>query len=573
MLRINRGAWTFFDEPDAQSGSDIAPLPEAPPSQRFATPPWNRQSPEWCAIDQKLDADHLARKIARLVDEELDLGPLFASYKGVGKLPYPPDLLLKLALYEHQIGRPQPTQWFKDLKENTTVQWQVFGILPARSVLYEFRDRVQPYLEDLNRQVLHTAIEEEHTTASTGALDGTFVAANASRHRLVTLETVEQRLEVLNQEIARDEAETTVGPLSHAAGGPDPAIAVAVESEAVPRRPEAIPDQQPSPGEVPRPDPAEGKAQPRSFMAKTKTGRKRQRARYEQAKRVLEQLHQTNSKRRKDKCKPSKRIRVAIGDPTAPFGRDKQKVYRPLYNVQTMTDMETDFVLGYSITPTLSDSGHLVPMIDLTTEMTGQPLRKGVTDSGYPTGDDLARCQERGVEVYAPWNENSFTAKNRAKAGEKAPIRKDEFKWDPEISGYRCPEGHPLAYRERSTRQKANGETVPFEIYQANPTDCQDCPLKARCLQRGADARTVRRQPHQDLIDAMRERTNSPEGKELYRQRGSTAERRFADAKTYRALHRFSGQGIARATAQVELTYLAHNLLTLEKARTRKAAA
>jgi hypothetical protein len=42
-----------------------------------------------------------------------------------------------------------------------------------------------------NRQVIRTAIDEQHTDASTVARDGTFVAANASRHRLLTLKTVE----------------------------------------------------------------------------------------------------------------------------------------------------------------------------------------------------------------------------------------------------------------------------------------------------------------------------------------------------------------------------------------------
>ena len=34
-----------------------------------------------------------------------------------------------------------------------------------------------------------------------------------------------------------------------------------------------------------------------------------------------------------DKRKKSDQVRLAIGDPTAPYGRDKMKVFRPLYNV------------------------------------------------------------------------------------------------------------------------------------------------------------------------------------------------------------------------------------------------
>ena len=55
----------------------------------------------------------------------------------------------------------------------------------------------------------------------------------------------------------------------------------------------------------------------------------------------------------------------------------------------------------------------------------------------------------------------------------------------------------------RSTKQKANGDYIPLEIYQADPSDCAACPLKARCVRGRSGARTVRRQEHQVLIDAL----------------------------------------------------------------------
>jgi hypothetical protein len=102
-----------------------------------------------------------------------------------------PDLLLKLTIYEHSQGRPQPVQWMKDLEENKAVQWLVYGMRPSQTTLYEFRDRVQPLVQDLNQQVIRTAIDQGHTTDSRGALDGTTVAANAMRHRMVNLECPE----------------------------------------------------------------------------------------------------------------------------------------------------------------------------------------------------------------------------------------------------------------------------------------------------------------------------------------------------------------------------------------------
>jgi hypothetical protein len=567
-------ASSFFAQPDATS------LPDAAPSgprfsnrarPRFAEAPWNCHSPEWLALDRSLEQDHLVRKIARLVDEELDLGSVFWSYAGRGSLPHRPDLLLKMLLYEHQMGRPQPTQWLADLKLNKAVEWLTFGMKVSRSVLYEFRDRIQPFLAGLNQKVIQTAIDEKHTDASTASLDGTFVAANASRHRLLSLETVEERLELLDQEIAKDQAAEVAERQPRLA-----VITSANESvethviEAILAQPEAEPNQQLSAPQGPSAQPTATKDRPRSFMGRTTRGRRQQRKQYRKAQEILRGRNKTNTRRRKDKRKKPDQVRVAIGDPVAPFGRDKQKVFRPLYNVQTMTDLPTDFVFTYSVTPTLSDSGHLVPMIIQMNEATRQKLRTLLADSGYPSGIELAQCEALNVEVIAPWNENSFTAEKRAKAGEGRPVRKDEFRWDPAIPGYRCPQGQPLTYWERTSKQKANGEYVTLEIYRADAADCKECPLKTRCVHGNSGARTVRRQPHEDLIDKMRDRMLAPEGKALYRQRSCTVERRFADAKTFRGLQRFSGRTRERAEAQVGLTILAHNLITLEKVRTRK---
>jgi hypothetical protein len=61
------------------------------------------------------------------------------------------------------------------------------------------------------------------------------------------------------------------------------------------------------------------------------------------------------------------------------------------------------------------------------------------------------------------------------------------------------------------------------------------------------------------------------EAKAVYRRRGQTVELRFADAKTYRGLRRFSGRGLERVRIEVGLWVLSHNLLVVQAARQRKA--
>src|SRR5262249_40201755 len=191
------------ESPPSRAGSSTLDIPIQSPhaSRLFAAPPWTTKSPEWLAIDAELPLDHPVRLIARLIDEDLNLQALVKTYAGRGTKAHRPDLLVQLLVYEHSQGRPRPVQWRKDLLENKAVQWLVFGLLPSQTTLYEFRDRVQPILLELNRQIIRTAIDEGHTDASRGALDGTTVAANATRHRMVNLDTVEKRLDILEREI------------------------------------------------------------------------------------------------------------------------------------------------------------------------------------------------------------------------------------------------------------------------------------------------------------------------------------------------------------------------------------
>src|SRR4051794_35987951 len=199
-------------KPDPLESDAPPPTRDRPELDRFAPPPWDRQSPQWLQIEADLPADHLARAIDEAVDQ-LDLTTLFASYLGVGSKAHRPDLMLKIALYEIQTGHHSPAQWARDARDRRCLQWLGLGIAPARNRWYAFRDRVGPWLDGYHRQILQRAVAQGLTTARQGSLDGTSVAANASRHRLINLERLQRRLEWLGRVIAADRDGRDTGPL------------------------------------------------------------------------------------------------------------------------------------------------------------------------------------------------------------------------------------------------------------------------------------------------------------------------------------------------------------------------
>ncbi len=500
----------------------IVPLPPRnyPHLDRFAVPPWDRQSPQRLAIDDDLPADHLARTIDEVVDR-LDLTALFASYAGVGSKPHRPDLLLRIVLYEIQTGQHSPTQWAKDTPDRRCLLWLGRGIRPSRSRCYAFRDRVGLLLEDWNRQVLQAAVAQGLTTARSGSLDGTTIAACASRHRLINLARLNRRLEELDRVIAADRA------------GQDP-------------------------GAIP------------GWMARRPATRRRQRHRFRTARRELLKEQARNARRPSDRRQEPEKIVISTSDPEAALGRDKEKVFRPLYNFQVVQDLASPLVLGYEVFAQASDAGTLMPLRRRARALTGVELQTMLTDAGYASALDLFDCAEAGVELYAPYQENDQTEQRRARQPRRQ-THKNKFTWRPEEQVYVCPRGHHLTRISREARERADGRTVEVTTYRCPKEHCQACPLKSRCTS-GAKGRTIKRNEHEELIEAHRAKMATPEAKAIYRQRSQTVELRFADTKEHRDLRRFSGRGLERVRIEAGLCVLAHNLLAVRALERRKAA-
>jgi hypothetical protein len=283
----------------------------------------------------------------------------------------------------------------------------------------------------------------------------------------------------------------------------------------------------------------------------------------------LATMLEENSRRRKDKQKPVDKIVVSVNDPESIFGLDKYKVYRPLYNVQALSDLGTDFVLAYEVFAQHADSGTLQLMVHKSV-VAGACVEVLLADAGYPTGEDLAFCEQNGITLYAPWQENSFTKDKKQADPSREPIEKDAFTWDWQRESYYCPAGKELPFSHEKTRQRADGQTIRFNVHQASGKDCVDCPLQARCTKAPEKGRTVRRDVYQVEIDELHARMEAFESKLVYRKRRQTIERVFGDFKEHRNMRRFRGRGIHRARSQVALTVLGHNLRIIHKLRTTK---
>ncbi len=472
---------------------------------RFADPLWDDQSPEWLALGEQLGVDHPV-KLIDLAVGQLDLTPLYETYSDVGSQAHRPDLVLRILCYEVQQGRCKPSQW-----------------CVSRTSWYEFRDRAGPVFDELIQQTLQQAITLGMTQVQRAALDGTAIAAHASRRRLTDLPHLEQRMEQVETIVALDERNE-------------------------------------SPSQVP------------AWMAKTPQTRVGQLTRFQKARQQLQRLQEENDQQIPSRRK--KKIVINTADPEAALGLDKEHVFRPLYTVQTVRDLDSSFILGYDVFAQATDADTLQPMMGRVTHLTGRRLEAVLVDCGYVTGwavlvdcgyvtgCDLAVSEELQICLYGPWKENDYSP-----AKDHSQFSKDQFTWLPESDTYRCPADQILTRIGTETRLRSGGRSE-VSIRYAGPVECcQACSLRAQCTTSQKAGRSLRRSEYEDLIDAHRARMATDEAKQLYRLRGRSIEIVFADFKEHRNLRRFSGRGLQRARGEVAGLVLCHNLLLLLKSR------
>ena len=375
--------------------------------------------PRWKEIDEKLATDDLARIVERQVNQ-LDRDQVDQMYRGVGRTPFDPVILLKMVLYQYLKGRQSPATWYEEARLNEAMQWLGRGYQPARRTWYEFRDRLSKFVEELHEQLIQNAIAQGHLNPTIGVQDGTFVAACASRHRMVTREQLHKRQQLL-------------------AGVIDGTL--------------------PADEEVPK------------WVPTTDSGRLDLAHRMEVASEVLAARIAANAAKTSDKRKDPEKIQVSLTDPIAPLGRDKLKVYRPLYTVQLVVEPRSHLTLSYDCAAATCDAGTLAPMIDKTQRIVGGRLKTMLADGAYCSILDLRDAEDRNVDLLAPVPANSSTNKRKTASGEQQ-IPRSEFTYDATANAYTCPAGHTLPYRERERKQRFGGRTLEQYRYQCSASHC-----------------------------------------------------------------------------------------------------
>jgi transposase len=140
---------------------------------------------------------------------------------------------------------------------------------------------------------------------------------------------------------------------------------------------------------------------------------------------------------------------------------------------------------------------------------------------------------------------------------------KSMFRFDKENDCYYCPAGITMQFK---WIQKRDDEP---NLKQYIGDHCSICVLKNACTK--AKKRILSRDPREHLMENMRKKLRTEEGKELYQERMSTVEPVFGQMKQNRGFTEFLLRGKDKTKVEFLIMCIVHNIEKIGEFLKRKA--
>ena len=152
------------------------------------------------SVDEWLPQDHLARFVVEVIDQ-MDLSELVRQYAGRGSDAYHPAMLLGLLVYGYATGVHSSRKIERACHDSVAFRFIAANTQPDHDSIATFRRRFLAQIEALFVQVLVLAREMKCLKLGHIALDGTKIAANASKHKALSWEHANRIEAQLREEV------------------------------------------------------------------------------------------------------------------------------------------------------------------------------------------------------------------------------------------------------------------------------------------------------------------------------------------------------------------------------------
>jgi transposase len=161
------------------------------------------------SLREWLDDDHFAWLVLDVV-AELDLGEFYGAYRadGHGRAAHDPEMMVALMLYSYALGQRSSRAIERRYREDVPTRVICANQAPDHTTIARFRVRHQEALAATFTQVLALCAKAGLVSVGVVAVDGTAIAANASREATRTYGAIREEVDRILQEAnAVDRAE------------------------------------------------------------------------------------------------------------------------------------------------------------------------------------------------------------------------------------------------------------------------------------------------------------------------------------------------------------------------------
>jgi transposase len=373
--------------------------------------PWLVDQPQLLppSVMEFVPEGHVAHFVRNLVRDELDLSAILMAYgEERGYPPYHPVMMTALLLYGYSRGVYSSRRLERACEERLDFLAVTAMNRPDHRTICEFRRRHLAALSDLFVQVLKLCQTAGLVQLGHVALDGTKIAANASKHKAMSYGRMKKTEAELEAEV-----EAWL------------AAAEAADAEEDARFGEARGDEMP--------EWVKDKARRLEKIREAKAALEAE-AKARQAAKDAAQAASGKPPRkggRKPKTPPGTpedKAQRNFTDPESRIMKGKDGFIQG-YNAQAAVDAKAQVIVAHGLTDNAADAGQLIPMADAVEANTGAKPAQLSADSGYCSEENLAALETRQIA--------GFIATGRQKHGQAAADGGEAKKKGPKVEAMR----------------------------------------------------------------------------------------------------------------------------------------
>lgn len=258
-----------------------------------------------------------------------------------------------------------------------------------------------------------------------------------------------------------------------------------------------------------------------------------------------------------EEAKEKQKVRVSTTDPEARVMKHAEGGFAPSYNVQLDTDAANGVVVAVDVTQAGNDVQQLTAGVENVEQNLGAKPSQMVADGGYVSRDNIIEMKARGVDFIGPQCDDANKGKHLYQCRGISPeYHNSKFVYEAEENRYVCPQGRFLPFDSKLERKSF----VIFR-YRADNAVCQACPAKGQCCPKNQKSgRSINRISEFPEVSEFREKMQTEEARQVYRQRSQVAETPNLWIKTKFKLRQFSVRGLRKVGMEALWACMTYNI-------------